>query len=252
MSYIDCYDHSDVGRFLGLVLYHPLESLNDECFDADQYSLVLGGGGAYGSGEHPSIVFKDVCEPIHCYLNFLHTHKQLGLNDTMTPVIDLLLEDMENYLLTYTDGDFPEHMMYHALGMDEIVSLGRKIDAAFTEWTERHNIQSSQRNISYERKLAILLGEVAYFLTRRLAKTGFRDALDHFDAVVRDNGGYITHQFDVFYPAIVGWRCYGRTKYLDVNGERRIHQGVSFIDEEAIVAMAQDLNLKRDSNATSN
>lgn len=249
MSYIDCFDHSDVGRFLGLCLYHPLEQLDDECFMANSSSLVLGGGGACGSGEHPSIVFADMGELIHPYLNFLLAHKRLGLNDTVYPVIDALLEDMEEHLLTYTYGDFPENMMHHALGMDSIIALGRKIDAAFSDWEARNKIQLVQSYISYERKLAILLGEVAYFLTRRLAKPGFLEALDKFDAVIKNNGGYVTHQFDVFNPAIVGWQCYGRTKYRDINGILRVHYGVSFIDEEAIIAMAPDLNLKRDSNA---
>jgi len=244
MSYIDCFDHSDVGSFLGLRLYHPLEMLDDEAWLADQTCLVLGGGGIYGSGEHPSIVFKSLDEVVYWYLDFLVDNKLLGDIDMDDPEYKTL-EALQDLIPTFTDREFPQCQIHHALCMGHIVELAKEIDKVFVFDNPEGNNYLEPR---YERKLAILMGEVVYHLGRRLLTAPFLQALDRFEQTIRHKRPFMRRHFDVLQPAILGWSCSGRITYTDVNGRKNVHHGVSFIDEEAIINMAQDFHIKRDSD----
>lgn len=245
MSYIDCFDHSDVGSFLGLRLYHPLEMLDDEAWHADTTCLVLGGGGIYGSGEHPSIVFKNLDEVVYWYLDFLVDNKLLADIDMGSPEY-ASLEALQDWIPSFTDGEFPECQIHHTLSMGQVVDLVREIDKVFVFDNPKGNTYLEP---GYERKLAILMGEVVYHLGRRLLSGPFLEALERFEQIIRPMHPYMRRHFDVLRPAILGWSCSGRVTYTNINGERQTHHGVSFMDEEAIINMVQDFHIKRDSSA---
>jgi hypothetical protein len=58
MSHIDTINHSVVGTFAGISVYHTLQDIDgkDYDFSATPKNLVIGGG----SGEHPGMVIQDL------------------------------------------------------------------------------------------------------------------------------------------------------------------------------------------------
>jgi hypothetical protein len=98
MSYIDSIDHEFIGKIGYLPIYHPLENLegeqrNHQDFSATTQNLILGGG----SGEYPSLVFHKLSSVVSRFLYFNLTEQEM----------DLLSEEEEDYIcsLYYVDTD---------------------------------------------------------------------------------------------------------------------------------------------------
>jgi hypothetical protein len=69
MSYIDSFDHEFVGFFLGVPLYHPLQTVEDgggSDFGCTPDQLVLGGG----DGEHPAMILTDMGAAVKHFLAY--------------------------------------------------------------------------------------------------------------------------------------------------------------------------------------
>jgi hypothetical protein len=234
MSYIDTIEHSYVGDFLGLPLYHPLEKTDgasDE-FEADIYNLVIGGG----SGEHPGLVIKNLDACVYSFLEFI-----AEFNDKDTDEIDFyenwfsLLSDEESYSYNpYINLEFA------SWGMDETANFTSQVKEKFSKAIAYCKKAESLNKNSSEKKIQIMLGEFIYFCAPHLLSSKTTDYLvSHKDKLLKE----VEYIEGVFYPVAVTPKGYGAGggKYFEYTskGQMKGSWGLRF-DEEKLATIVNN------------
>lgn len=241
MSYIDTVNHSVVGTFAGISVYHTIQDLDGESsgeFSATPKNLIIGGG----SGEHPGMVIQDLD---FCVWQFL-----IGLTELQGKEIDNyeFFTKFENGIPNYT---MSEHHMYSNLeysgwGMKEISRFTERVNKEFDESIEYFTHKDKLSNISTEHKINLMIGEFVFFSAKKLISEPLLEYIEENKQIFEGKKGqdpeiYLDAPFEAIkvkpkgYPGIYG-RCY----VLDKDGEITIKNGIRFDEEHLIDPLLND------------
>lgn len=178
MSYIDTVNHSYVGTFAKLPVYHVLETIDEDGVDeftATPRNLVIGGG----SGEHPGLVIKNLEVCVWKYLNFLaDAHCKESSDIEFFSQWEESATNNEEYEYTYYS---VSNLKYKSWSMDTIASFVKSVDKIFEESIKYYKDKSLIEDYSVEDKINIMFGEFIYFTAKEcpnsanLLSSHFRD-----------------------------------------------------------------------------
>lgn len=240
MSYIDSFSHSHVGNFLSTALYHPMVTLDDDCFNATPQQLVWGGGGSYGGGEAPSIVIQYPAYAVFQFFLFkldgIYVPAGYSQQDEKQLQIKSFIDMLEHHIDTqYPDMD-SKYNLIHDIGFDRIANIVKRINKYFKYskklgHTEQSRILFVEKSkISPEAKLNIMLGEIIYyycpeFLTeheKELLHKVFTSGLLTYDTLF----------YNAFQPAVENWNSAGIVVYKDnLNSSTVVKYNVPYYQE---------------------
>lgn len=89
MSYIDNFNHQEVGIVSGIQVYLAKQDITGEDFQCKENQFIIGGGG----GEHPAMVVNNINQAVITYLIFIKNDEE----------IDLFCLDNDEYDFHYLD-----------------------------------------------------------------------------------------------------------------------------------------------------
>lgn len=192
MSYIDTFNHSEVGSFLGITLYHPLEKLDEEVDYADESCLVLGGGGDHWGGEHPSMKIEKLDVYVAMYIEFrldlqmevleeslatkTESNQSLNQAEKDKRTIEASKNRIEQLFKHFDANAIDQAFLFNpSLGMDESARLTKAIKKAFKPCKSYDPnlpkiFEKKFGSYSTEIKFCIMMGEVIYMYCKRLLK----------------------------------------------------------------------------------
>lgn len=93
MSYIDNFNHQEVGVVSGIQLYLAKQDITGEDFQCKENQFIIGGGG----GEHPAMVINNINQAVITYLIFIKDDAD----------IDSFCLDSDEYDFHYLDNLIP-------------------------------------------------------------------------------------------------------------------------------------------------
>ena len=198
MSYIDTRDHSYVGKFLGLPLYHPLQEYpTDDEFYANVSNLVLGGG----SGEHPALVIKN---PAACVLAYVEFSAQLlGINYEEKNWFKSWEKVFDNDK-TYNIYD---NLCYENWSMEQVTRLTESIEAAIQCYRGDGKIMLG---LEPETKFHIMLGEFIFFSAQKLLAPEICVCLTELQDDLKNQNMYLPVLFEAVIVPAQGYPVSGR------------------------------------------
>jgi hypothetical protein len=241
MSYIDTFDHSVVGDFLYLPVYHPLfDTSTDEYaeFKTNPKNLVIGGG----SGEHPGMVIKNLDACVWEFLEITAKLSKKEIEDTKLHqdwFKDMSFDDLEKYNpylnLEYTGWD-----------LDRITNFTKKVNEGFSEAVGNYLHTDDLRKLSAEEKINIMIGEFVFYSGRKLLSPELQDYLNNVD-VKKELHAADIYLNPIFHAVIVppkGYPVYGRYLQIDNMGETKLIHGLRFDEEDEKLAPASTVKRK--------
>jgi hypothetical protein len=247
MSDIDTGNHSSVGTFLKLPLYHPLNEFEMDCFNVNEKNLVLGGG----SGEHPALKIVSLEIAVSEYLQLLSE-----LNGEK--------DDEENQLFENThykkwEKDYSKESYLHpswnleydsGWDMEHISRLKKRIDKKFEKSMNKFHFDSTKfdknkrekkiteilTHMSSEEKLHAMIGEFVFYSAKHLLDNDFQNFLKDIDL---EKAGKAQIPFDAIQVAPKGYPVYGHYVYKANNKENpqefKTVWGLRFEDEPLVL-----------------
>lgn len=170
MSYIDSINHSYVGSFAGLPVYHPLEILDEagtDEFTATPANLVIGGGG----GEHPGMVVQNLD---FCVLAYLETIVETsGICPKDSPFFSKWLNHIEQHASDkeYNQYSYWGNLLLAHWSMDQICAFTTRVNQAFNKGWQL--LSDTPCNYSCEEKICVMIGEFVFHSAPHLLSPSF-------------------------------------------------------------------------------
>ncbi len=226
MSYIDSYEHSYVGRFVGLPLYHPLQTLDEEGFYANSSTFVLGGG----SGEHPLMTFRSLSYCVIEYLKFVSDLPGSGLKQGFRNALQFFETSMcDRYQLEY--GCLVN--LNFAWDMDTITNFAKLVNNEFdVDWYFTKSEKQEIRNYVTEQIIHIMLGEFVFFTARHVLPADEQYQLIAIEQHISESDRHhLVQLFDAVKVPTPGYRPSGRRHEFREDGSYDIVWGYNFFDE---------------------
>lgn len=237
MSYIDTINHSYVGNFAGLPVYHPLENLDEEKqdeFSATPQNLILGGG----SGEHPGLVIQDLD---FCVWQFLD-----ALVDLQNKDMDKLefFTKFEKGIPNYT---MSEHTIYSNLEystwpMQNVARFVEQVNKEFDESIEYYKTKDKFNRSAVELKINIMIGEFVFFAAKKLISEPLLEYIEENKHLLEKDNLNIEAPFHAVKVSPKGYHVSGRSLALDKKGEVQTKWGLRFDEEHLIDPILNDPN----------
>lgn len=243
MSYIDTINHSYVGSFAGLPVYHPLEDLDPEGvdeFSATPRNLVIGGG----SGEHPGLVVKNMEVCVWKYLNFLADAQLKESSDIeFFTKWEESATNNEEYEYTYYS---VSNLEYKYWSMDAIADFVKRVNKIFDESIKYYKDKSLIDSYSVEDKINIMFGEFIYFTAKEcpnsanLLSSHFRDYIANAEEELNKHEIYIECPFEKIVVSPKGYPPSGRHIVKDEQHGTKVYWGLRFDQEHTIDPVLND------------
>jgi hypothetical protein len=234
MSHIDTINHSVVGTFAGISVYHTLQDIDgkDYDFSATPKNLVIGGG----SGEHPGMVIQDLD---FCVWEFL-----TALTELQGKEIDDLefFTKFENGIPNYTmkETTVYSNLEYSTWNMKDIARFADNVNKEFDESIKYATGKDKFNRTSIELKVSIMIGEFVFYSAKKLISEPLLEYIE-------ENKHLLEKDIDLYapfeavrvkpkgYPGIYG-RCY----ILNADGELTTKNGIRFDEEHLIDPLLND------------
>lgn len=217
MSYIDQADHSHVGSFLDIALYHPLTTITGDEFHADKTNLVIGGG----SGEHPGMVVKNLD---YCVMTYLELIAQACKIDSEKS------DFFQNWDDSLSEEQWQTYNSHKALDYDwDMKTLGAfisRVDSHFAQRIEYFHNKDLDISDRVEEKICIMMGEFVYFSAQHLLSDNLQAHLK-----TQPENLHVMPCFDAVNVPPQGYPVSGR-KLVTENGQQKVQWGLRF-DEES-------------------
>lgn len=150
MSHIDSFKHQQVGEFLGLPVYLPLQDIDGD-FQATTRQLLVGGG----SGEHPAVVLTDPQAAAAAFLAEEDPHVDLSAEELKAwrAAIQPFAPDFPHKLLAFHDWSISDYHGFH--------------ERCRNPHTSSYGIHESKMGVEYW--MALGLGEFVFYAMPQLA-----------------------------------------------------------------------------------
>lgn len=241
MSHIDSFNHSQVGTFAGIPVYHALQDIDGKGggdFSATPKNLIIGGG----SGEHPGMVIQDLDFCVWEFLTALVELQGKEIDDFE------FFTKFENGIPNYT---MSEHTVYSNLeysgwSMKDIARFTERVNKIFDDAIEYATYKDKFKNISTEHQINIMIGEFVFYSAKKLISEPMLEYIEENKQIFERNNGndpqiYLDAPFEAIkvkpkgYPGIYG-RCY----ILNEEGELRTKGGIRFDEEHLIDPLLND------------
>lgn len=150
MSHIDSFRHQEVGNFLGLPVYLPLQDIDGD-FKATPRQLLIGGG----SGEHPAVVLTDPQAAVAAFLGEVEPHVRLSPQELQAwrEAYKPFRPEFEHKLLAFYDWNAET---YHGF-----------YERCCSRYTSSYSVHMDK--MSLERWLVYGLGEFVFYAMPQLA-----------------------------------------------------------------------------------
>lgn len=218
MSTIDTFDHSYVGFFNHVPLYHPLEKGDMDYFEVNSQNLVIGGG----SGEHPSMMVENLNACLGCFLeSFLDFESSKDKKDEFLTFLDSLDGSIGLY-------NVMDNLQMGGWDMATIGHFHVTLDEHFKKINAIPKTHDSSRYSSDEEKIQIMLGEFLYFSGRSLLSESVNTLLNEQEELLQ---GVVFPIFCAIERNPKGYPISGG--YFDKSESKRVY-GLSFLDEDMI------------------
>jgi hypothetical protein len=236
MSYIDTINHSFVGTFANLPVYHPLENLDEEGvdeFSATPKNLVIGGG----SGEHPGLVIQNLD---YCVWDYLETLAEIAGKEPYA--IGFYKVWFENL----TDDETEQYNAYANLsyknwGMNEIRKFANNVDKLYADGIQYCTNKKELEGKSVEQKINIMLGEFIFFSAPHLISEDFLEYINEHKESFEKEEIYFSAPFEAVKVSPKGYpNCLGRHLISDGQGGVKTKWGLLFDEESTIDPVLND------------
>lgn len=223
MSYIDTLNHSYVGNFCELPVYHLLQdTVNgfEPEFIATSNNLVIGGG----SGEHPAMVVQNLDVCVWDFLEFIANQSHTEISDTK--IYDVWFDNLSPENLE----QYNANLKYSNWTMQSITNFSNIVNAQYAKATQ-YMISAED---AVETKISIMLGEFIYYSGRHLLSEDLQNLLgsEAFKNEMMEREIYPSAYFISVQVSPEGYPV-GLGKYMSVddNGEIKMNFGLRFSDE---------------------
>lgn len=225
MSYIDTINHSHVGYFASLPVYHPLQDLDIEGqdeFSATPANLVIGGGG----GEHPGMVIQSLDACVWSYLKFCAEvdNKDTDEIDFFTKWDDNIKDEECYYHASY-------NLIYQYWGLEDITKFTLKVKEIYHNSIKYLKDKKEVENYHAEKQINVMFGEFIYYAAQHLLSPEFKEHIKNADEKLLKEEVYFYCIFNAINVIPKGYPAFGRSYILDEHNEQKIKWGLRFEDE---------------------
>lgn len=206
MSFIDTIEHSHVGSFMDISIYHPLVSTTDnDDFLVTRKNLLIGGG----SGEHPALILKDIDVCVWMFLDAcfdLETHEA----DEIKSARKGWQKISDNY------NSSSENLDFISWSLEQLVQFSNRVKKKAKKELKYYQKKDEILSYSIEMLINIMIGEFVFFSGKSLISEELNDYINNnlHDNIVRP----------IFCAVVVqpkGYPTYGRYDVINNDGTRK-------------------------------